>query len=211
MVIGGKAEGLVRLQELQLPVPPFVAVPVGEDIDEAAVAALGEPLAVRSSAVGEDGAHQSAAGQFETVLGVTRATLADAVAHVRSSTERARAYGVEGAVAVVVQQQVPATRAGVAFSRDPVTGADEVLIECALGGGEAVVSGAVTPDRYRVLEGTVRARAAGSVRTLRDDEASAVAELVRRTEAGFECPVDVEFCFEGRALWLLQCRPITTP
>jgi phosphoenolpyruvate synthase/pyruvate phosphate dikinase len=211
MVIGGKAEGLVRLQELQLPVPPFVAVPVGEEVDEAAVAALGEPLAVRSSAVGEDGASQSAAGQFETVLGVTRATLADAIAHVRSATERARAYGAEGEVAVVVQHQIPATRAGVAFSRDPVTGADEVLIECALGGGEAVVSGTVTPDRYHVREGTVRARAAGSVRTLRDDEVSAVAELVRRAEAGFECPVDVEFCFEGRALWLLQCRPITTP
>jgi phosphoenolpyruvate synthase/pyruvate phosphate dikinase len=211
MVIGGKAEGLVRLQELQLPVPPFVAVPVGEGVDEAAVAALGEPLAVRSSAVGEDGAHQSAAGQFETVLGVTRATLTDAIAHVRSATERARAYGAEGEVAVVVQHQILATRAGVAFSRDPVTGADEILIECALGGGEAVVSGAVTPDRYRVLDGEVRARAAGSVRALRDDEVSAVAELVRRAEAGFECPVDVEFCFEGRALWLLQCRPITTP
>jgi phosphoenolpyruvate synthase/pyruvate phosphate dikinase len=211
VVIGGKAEGLVRLQKLQLPVPSFVAVPVGEEVDEAAVAALGEPLAVRSSAVGEDGAHQSAAGQFETVLGVTRATLADAIAHVRSATERARAYGAEGEVAVVVQHQIPATRAGVAFSRDPVTGADEVLIECALGGGEAVVSGAVTPDRYRVLDGKVRARAVGTVRTLRDDEAADVAELVRRAEAGFECPVDVEFCFEGRALWLLQCRPITTP
>jgi phosphoenolpyruvate synthase/pyruvate phosphate dikinase len=211
MVIGGKAEGLVRLRELQLPVPPFVAVPVGEEVDEAAVAALGEPLAVRSSAVGEDGAHQSAAGQFETVLGVTRATLTDAIAHVRSATERARAYGAEGEVAVVVQHQILATRAGVAFSRDPVTGADEVLIECALGGGEAVVSGAVTPDRYRVLDGKVRARAVGTVRTLRDDEAADVAELVRRAEAGFECPVDVEFCFEGRALWLLQCRPITTP
>jgi phosphoenolpyruvate synthase/pyruvate phosphate dikinase len=211
VVIGGKAEGLVRLQKLQLPVPSFVAVPVGEEVDEAAVAALGEPLAVRSSAVGEDGAHQSAAGQFETVLGVTRATLADAIAHVRSATGRARAYGAEGEVAVVVQHQIPATRAGVAFSRDPVTGADEVLIECALGGGEAVVSGAVTPDRYRVLDGKVRARAVGTVRTLRDDEAADVAELVRRAEAGFECPVDVEFCFEGRALWLLQCRPITTP
>ncbi len=211
MVIGGKAEGLVRLRELQLPVPPFVAVPVGEEVDEAAVAALGEPLAVRSSAVGEDGAHQSAAGQFETVLGVTRATLADAIAQVRSATERARAYGAEGEVAVVVQHQIPATRAGIAFSRDPVTGADEVLIECALGGGEAVVSGAVTPDRYRVLDGKVRARAVGTVRTLRDDEAADVAKLVRRAEAGFECPVDVEFCFEGRALWLLQCRPITTP
>jgi phosphoenolpyruvate synthase/pyruvate phosphate dikinase len=210
VVIGGKAEGLVKLQELGLPVPPFVAVPVGEELDEPAVAALGEPLAVRSSAVGEDAADRSAAGQYETVLGVTRATLADAVAQVRAGTDRARAYGADGAVAVVVQRQVPATRAGVAFSRDPVGGGDEVLIECALGGGEAVVSGAITPDRYRVGGDRVYARAAGTTRTLRDDEAYDVAELVRRAEAGFGRPVDVEFCFEGRKLWLVQCRPITT-
>jgi len=210
VVIGGKAEGLIRLQELELPVPPFVAVPAGEEIDEAAVAALGEPLAVRSSAVGEDATDRSAAGQYETVLGVTRETLRSAVAHVRSGTERARAYGAEGAVGVVVQRQVPATRAGVAFSRDPVSGEDEILIECALGGGEAVVSGEVTPDRYRLRDGRVLARAAGSLRALRDDEAGDVAELVRRAEAGFGGPVDVEFCFEGRTLWLLQCRPITT-
>jgi len=210
MVIGGKAEGLVRLQELGLPVPPFVAVPVGEDVDEATVAALGEPLAVRSSATGEDAIERSAAGQYETVLGVTRATLLDAVAHVRSGTDRAAAYGAGGEIAVVVQRQVPATRAGVAFSRDPVGGGDEVLIECALGGGEAVVSGEITPDRYRVAGDRVHARAAGSVRTLRDDEARDVAALVRSAEAGFGRPVDVEFCFEGRTLWLVQCRPITT-
>jgi phosphoenolpyruvate synthase/pyruvate phosphate dikinase len=210
MVIGGKAEGLIRLQELGLPVPPFVAVPVGEEVDEAAVAALGEPLAVRSSAVGEDAADRSAAGQYETVLGVTRSTLSDAVERVRSSTDRATAYGASGDVAVVVQRQVPATRAGVAFSRDPVGGGDDVVIECALGGGEAVVSGEITPDRYRVAGDRVHARAAGSVRTLRDDEARDVAALVRSAEAGFGRPVDVEFCFEGRTLWLVQCRPITT-
>ena len=210
MVIGGKAEGLVRLQELGLPVPPFVAVPVGEDVDEAAVEALGEPLAVRSSAAGEDAAERSAAGQYETVLGVTRTTLRDAMANVRSGTDRAAAYGADGEIAVVVQRQVPATRAGVAFSRDPVGGGDDVLIECALGGGEAVVSGEITPDRYRVAGDRVHARAAGSVRTLRDDEAREVAALVRSAEAGFGRPVDVEFCFEGRTLWLVQCRPITT-
>jgi len=210
MVIGGKAEGLIRLQELGLPVPPFVAVPVGEEVDEAAVAALGEPLAVRSSAVGEDAADRSAAGQYETVLGVTRSTLSDAVERVRSGTDRATAYGASGDVAVVVQRQVPATRAGVAFSRDPVGGGDDVVIECALGGGEAVVSGEITPDRYRVAGDRVHARAAGSVRTLRDDEARDVAALVRSAEAGFGRPVDVEFCFEGRTLWLVQCRPITT-
>ena len=209
-MIGGKAEGLVRLQELGLPVPPFVAVPVGEEVDDAAVAALGEPLAVRSSAVGEDAVDRSAAGQYETVLGVTRETLHDAVARVRSGTDRAQAYGATGEVAVVIQRQVPATRAGVAFSRDPVGGGDHVLIECALGGGEAVVSGEITPDRYRVGADSVQARAAATIRTLRDDEAYGVAELVRKAEAGFGRPVDVEFCFEGRTLWLVQCRPITT-
>jgi rifampicin phosphotransferase len=210
MVIGGKAEGLVRLQSLGLPVPPFVTVPVGEEVDENAVAELGEPLAVRSSAVGEDAADRSAAGQYESVLDVTRAGLRAAVQHVRAATERAAAYGAAGDVAVVIQRQVPATRAGVAFSRDPVDGRDVVLIECALGGGEAIVSGLVTPDRYWVDGDHVRARATGAVRVLRDDEAHAIVALVRRAEAGFGTPVDVEFCFAGRELWLVQCRPITT-
>lgn len=210
VMIGGKAEGLVRLQGLGLPVPPFVAVPVGEDVDDAAVALLGEPLAVRSSAVGEDTADRSAAGQYETLLGVTRDRVRDAVAHVRSATVRAEAYGGGTEVAVVVQRQVPATRAGVAFSRDPVTGEDVVLIECALGGGEAIVSGTVTPDRYWVRHGIIRARARGTVRTLRDDEARVIVDAVRQAEAGFGAPVDVEFCFAGRELWLVQCRPITT-
>jgi phosphoenolpyruvate synthase/pyruvate phosphate dikinase len=212
VVIGGKAEGLAQLQALGLPVPPFVVVPAGEDVDsdEVAVASLGEPLAVRSSAVGEDAADRSAAGQYETVLHVQRDGLRDAVERVRASTDRAAAYGATGEVAVVVQRQIDATRAGVAFSRDPVDGRDVVLIECALGGGEAIVSGLVTPDRYWVDGEHVRARAAGAVRVLRDDEAHAIVALVRRAEEGFGTPVDVEFCFAGRELWLVQCRPITT-
>lgn len=209
---GGKAMGLARLVELGLPVPPAVVLPVGAELDDAAAIAerLGEPLAVRSSAVGEDAADRSFAGQYETVLGVDRAGLLDAVAHVRSGTSRADAYGQGGEVAVVIQHEVQATRAGVAFSRDPVTSSAEVFVECALGAGEQVVSGAVTPDRYWISERGVRARAAGNLRTLRDDEAEEVARLVRRAELGFGKPVDVEFCFEGRLLWLVQCRAITT-
>lgn len=210
--VGGKAAGLARLGELGLPVPPLIVLAVGEELDdlESVVARLGEPLAVRSSAIGEDGDERSAAGQYETVLDVRASGLLDAVARVRSSTERAEAYGAGGDVAVVIQRQIPATRAGVAFSRDPVTGADEIVIECALGGGEAIVSGEVTPDRYRVIGGRVRARATGSVRTLRDDEALVISDLVRRAETGFGVPVDVEFCLDRREPWLVQCRPITT-
>jgi pyruvate,water dikinase len=211
--VGGKAHGLARLVELGLPVPPAVVVPVGEELEDGAevVRLLGEPLAVRSSAVGEDGADRSSAGQYDTVLGVRADGLAAAVERVRRSadSERSLAYGASGPMAIVIQREIEASRAGVAFSRDPVTGEDAVFIECAAGGGEAVVSGTVTPDRYWVA-GSVRARAAGAVRTLRDDEAQTVAALVRTAAAGFGAPVDVEFCFEGRNVWLVQCRAVTT-
>jgi len=209
--VGGKAAGLARLVEFGFPVPPALVLPVGEELDdpEAVVARLGEPLAVRSSAVDEDGSERSAAGQYETLLGVSAEGLRAAVERVRAGTGRARAYGLRGGVAVVIQREVAATRAGVAFSRDPVRRDGAVLVECALGGGEAVVGGEVTPDRYRVGE-RVAARAGGPLRVLRDDEARAVAEHARRAEKCFGRPVDVEFCFEGRRLWLLQCRAITT-
>jgi rifampicin phosphotransferase len=211
--VGGKAAGLARLVELGLSVPPALVLPPDDELGDPRVVVrlLGEPLAVRSSAVGEDAADRSAAGQYDTVLDVGAAGLADAVERVRRGTERARAYGTSGGIAVVLQRQVPATRAGVAFSRDPLGGRDEVLVECALGRGDRIVSGLVTPDRYWVSDGRIRARAAGLVRTLRDDELRNLVDLVRRAEDGFGVPVDVEFCYDRRTVWLVQCRPITTP
>jgi phosphoenolpyruvate synthase/pyruvate phosphate dikinase len=221
--VGGKAAGLAALVRLGLPVPPAVVVPVSAqgvvDDPEGVIARLGEPLAVRSSAVGEDALDRSAAGQFESVMDVTRAGLADAVARVlRSSrSERVEAYGqATSRMAVVVQRQIAASRAGVAFSRDPVTGEDAVLVECVFGPGERLVSGEVAPDRFEIgADARVRARVVPKegerrlLRTLRDDEVHAVAGLVRRCEEGFGHPVDVEFCFERRVLWLVQCRALT--
>jgi pyruvate,water dikinase len=234
--VGGKALGLARLVELGLPVPPAVVLPVGW---EGGAAELGDiasrlpPLAVRSSATGEDSADRSGAGQYTSILAVRdAASLARAVARCRASAdaERVRAYtgGAPGSVAVIVQRQVRATRAGVAFSCDPVTGAREVVIEVVPGYGEGLVSGLANPDVFRVSGGAVRARRADKAamtatgrrrplsperrlsRTMRDDEARAVADMVLAAERGFERPVDVEFCFAGARLWLVQCRPITT-
>jgi phosphoenolpyruvate synthase/pyruvate phosphate dikinase len=236
--VGGKAMGLARLVALGLPVPAAVVLPVGwrgGDSDlAAAVEAIRPPFAVRSSAVGEDSSGRSAAGQFETVSGVrTTADLGPAVARCLASagSARAEAYvGETAPMAVVIQHQVAAGRSGVAFSLDPVTGRrDEVLVEAVFGHGEGIVGGVVDPDRYRVTDaGAVRVRRAVKpialepsgrrrrlpadrqpARTLRDDEAVAVARLVREAEAGFGGPVDVEFCFEAARLWLLQCRPVT--
>jgi phosphoenolpyruvate synthase/pyruvate phosphate dikinase len=241
--VGGKALGLARLVALGLPVPPAVVLDVSWH--EAYLAGeralpeldLGWPLAVRSSAADEDAADRSAAGQYESVMGVEGAeALAAAIEHCYAAAEgeRARAYRgeAETALAVVIQREVRAARAGVAFSADPVTGAREaVVVEAVLGHGEGIVSGEVTPDRYRVERsgGRVHARRADKrsmsdgrgrllevpeerrlARALRDDEARRVAELVERAEEGFGAPVDVEFCFDGEELWLVQCRPVTT-
>ena len=221
--VGGKAAGLSRLVELGLPVPPAVVVPVSAQgvlgASEEVVARLGEPLAVRSSAVGEDALDRSAAGQYETFTGVTGDTLTDAVARVWRSgaSDRARVYaGASVPMAVVIQREVVPSRSGVAFSRDPVTGERCILVESVFGHGERLVSGEIAPDRFRVeAERTVRARLAPKegafrlLRTLRDDELLLVAALVRRCEDGFGHAVDVEFCFEKRTPWLVQCRPLT--
>ena len=143
--------------------------------------------------------------------------MATVLASTRS--DRAVAYrGRDGApIAIVIQRQVAASRAGVAFTRDPISGENVVVIECVFGFGEELVGGRATPDRYRVSRsGAVSARLGpkdGSnrlLRTLRDDEACAVANAAWRAEKGFGLPVDLEFCFEGPTLWLVQCRPITT-
>jgi pyruvate,water dikinase len=98
-----------------------------------------------------------------------------------------------------------------------VTGAEEVMVECVFGHGEELVSGRKQPDRYRVSAGgEVQAELASKeepyrlLRTLRNDEVRTVADMTLRAERGFGSPVDVEFCFEGPRLWLVQCRAITT-
>jgi phosphoenolpyruvate synthase/pyruvate phosphate dikinase len=245
-VVGGKARGLAVLLGLGLPVPPAVVLTTDAhsrfreqgSLDaadrEALLAALdrlGEPLAVRSSAADEDAGDRSAAGQYDSVMGVRgpEAVVA-AVEHCWREAEsgRALAYrdGAAASVALVVQREVPADRA------DPVTGADSgVLIEAVFGHGEGAVGGAVTPDRYRVQRdsGAVSARVADksgaadgsgefsplpperrTARVLRDDEARAVARLAETAEEGLGGPVDVEFCFARGELWAVQCRPITT-
>jgi phosphoenolpyruvate synthase/pyruvate phosphate dikinase len=250
--VGGKAKGLAQLAGLGLPVPTARVLESSvhaefartgrlaeEVVRELAATAeeLGGPLAVRSSAADEDVADKSAAGQYESVMGVVGAeALRAAVERCfrAADSERARAYrgGAAAGVALVVQQEAIAQRAGVAFSVDPVSGsADAIVIEAAFGHGEGVVSGEITPDRYLVRRsnGRVQARVAEKrmwsdgrggfhplpaerqlARVLRDDEARRTAGLVEIAAEGFGAPVDVEFCWSGSQLWLVQCRPITT-
>ena len=183
---GSKAVGLGDAARHGLRVPPGVAL--SGDLVEAiassdergmeklakAVAALPAPFAVRSSAVDEDGAAASFAGQHLTVLNVHSAVdIPGAVREVwwSANSDSAISYRqrvgmfTRPSVGIVVQTLLNPTVAGVMFTEHPVTGADERLIEASWGLGEAVVAGLVVPDQFRLdRSGRVLERKAGHKR-----------------------------------------------
>jgi pyruvate,water dikinase len=210
--VGGKAYNCARLKQAGFPVPDALVVPA--DATDADVRELaGEPwfdrwppstlFAVRSSGLGEDSAGHSFAGIHETRLNVPRAEVVDEALRCRRSTasEQARAYrearqlsADETSIAVMIQTMVPAVRSGVAFTMNPVTDADELVIDSVDGLGEALVGGQVTPDEE----------------VLPKDDDRPLARLLVAIERHYGAPQDVEWCYDGSQYWIVQSRPITT-
>ncbi len=171
---GSKAVGLGDAARQGLPIPPGVALS-GELVEAVAsgdgraiekvlkaVAPLRGPFAVRSSAVDEDGAAASFAGQHLTVLNVASSgEVPNAVRDVwwSANSDSAITYRqrvglfTRPSVGVVVQTLLDPSAAGVMFTENPVTGAAERLIEASWGLGEAVVAGLVIPDHFRIDRG----------------------------------------------------------
>lgn len=254
-VFGGKAVQLGAAIRSGLPVPPGYALspPLVEAVvadHPPAVAALGRIseelglMAVRSSAPDEDSAGASFAGAHLSVLGVLgHHAVVTAVRDVHASGRLAGAHAYrttmgldpDSRMAVVAQQLVDADTAGVLFTRNPMTGADERVVEASWGLGEAVVAGLVTPDHYRVARGgrlleqlpgdkdvAVRARSGGPAAEVPIDPDLVAtlclgeAQLAALDELAAQCDEvygsrdhDIEFAFRGEELFLLQRRPIT--
>ncbi|HEX4824197.1 MAG TPA: PEP/pyruvate-binding domain-containing protein [Candidatus Polarisedimenticolaceae bacterium] len=182
-LFGAKAVGLGQAIRDGLPVPPGFAL--SGDIVEAVasgetratqevvkrVRPLGGPLAVRSSAVDEDGASASFAGQHLTLLNVRTADDVSAALNKvwwSANSDSAITYRqkigrfTRPSVGVVVQALLDPEAAGVMFTTNPVTGDDERVIEAAWGLGEAVVAALVIPDNFRIdRQGNVLERIPG--------------------------------------------------
>lgn len=191
---------------------------------------LGGSLSVRSSAVKEDLAGRSFAGQYRSFLNIT--TAAELLARIEdcwesAASEAVRAYlaasRVEGAeaeaplMAVILQRMVHAAWSGVAFSRDPrhPDAENAVWIEAVRGTGEALVSGRRTPWRARVDRGgapRVVYDGGPSPRLPEEIPWSAIAGLLAGLEERLGLPeLDIEWALDRDGmLWLLQLRPITT-
>ncbi|MBE9075738.1 glycerol-3-phosphate acyltransferase [Romeria aff. gracilis LEGE 07310] len=233
--VGTKAATLSQLTAWGYPVPPGYVLPAGDDptlLVELINPLPSQPVVARSSAVGEDLLTASAAGQYLSILDLTSGEeLEAAIAACFNAYNRpaARRYrrdrGLpEGGMSVLVQRQVPGVFSGVAFSRDPVAQAgNAVVIEALPGAATQVVSGQVTPERYRVsiddrlidpdqswlppAEQTPAIQGHGQVPA---NLLQQVAFLARHLEARYHgLPQDVEWSFDGEQLWVLQSRPIT--
>lgn len=186
-----------------------------------ALAADGTTLfAVRSSAVGEDGASASFAGQLRTELEVPARDVPAAVNRVWESAGAAnvalyRSKSGETApltTAVLVQRMVPASVAGVVFSVDPVSGdAERMVISACAGLGEQLVSGQVDGENYFCTRDGILLEGSAAQRPLLDEKTlKALCTMAHELESFFGVPQDVEWAIAEDKVYLLQSRPITT-
>ena len=220
---GGKAWGLAELTRLGHSVPTGFVVagvtrsPLPDEVTQR-FARMRAPVAVRSSATGEDGAEHSFAGQYDTVLGVvTPEDFAAAVGRcaVSVASDRATAYGGAEPVEmhVVVQRMVDARAAGVVFTADPTTGRRDLLVIDAIAGlGEALVDGSAVSDHLVLTsDGTQAVRDVGDDPVLSDDEVDQIRTGALQAAEHWGRPMDLEWAIDQAGkLWWLQARPVTT-
>jgi pyruvate,water dikinase len=229
---GGKGATLAQLHQSGYPVPDgFVILPSAFDGDsltadawdqvEAQLGCLrsagaGVSFAIRSSALSEDSAHASFAGEFETVLDArSDDAVRAAIETVRGSRSRERvaaysqAHGLSTLqeMAVVVQRLVRAEYSGVLFTADPVTGSRAAMTGNFVPGlGDRLVSGEAEPQTF-VLQ-RPRGHYEGPPELKRCGRK--LFKLAMRLERDLGGPQDIEWAIAGSKVYLLQSRPITT-
>lgn len=236
-----------RIEELRL--PEELDAELRAALPRLRVPGLAQSFAVRSSSPEEDLEGSSFAGGYESLLGVgeegleaaIRAVFASAFAERILAYKRERGYDPSQVrIAVIIQTMVPAEVAGVAFSLNPLNNCyDEALVEASFGLGEALVSGAVEPDRFlldkpgrRLLETRIgrkafamRLGAEGGVHagdaaagdglepgtrpSLGEAELLELLDLILAVETRLGMPVDLEWARAGGRFHLLQARPVT--
>ncbi len=260
-LVGGKAFHLGLLMRSGFNVPKGFAV-TSNAFHQVVAAAGGQPrlsaplraaviaawrragfteAAVRSSASEEDGRQASWAGVFPTLLPVTGeeelvaavercfAALHSPEADLYRAKRRSAA---PPAMAVLVQELVPARAAGIIYTAHPLTGGgDHIVVNAVRGLGEPLAAGRISGDTFVLgRDGCLKAATvtgqpfmltpagevplAGEARSrpaISETEASALARLAVDVETVFSCPQDIEFAIGGETIHLLQSRPITRP
>jgi phosphohistidine swiveling domain-containing protein len=231
--IGNKATNLLRLQRKGFPIPvtyvcswEAYARYLQDDVAlvEALQAELSRKLpptvsyAVRSSANLEDAHERSFAGQFKSVLNVRGVpALLQAIWSIWATTQSTgvhtylERHALEPAslrMAVLIQEMVTPVVSGVAFSRNPITGIDEIVVEAVHGSGTALMHEGITPYRWthRWGQWQTQPEQTDIDRAVID----AVVAQTRRIVKAFQHPVDLEWVYDGQSVYWVQLREITS-
>ncbi|MCR8632204.1 phosphoenolpyruvate synthase [Paenibacillus radicis (ex Xue et al. 2023)] len=201
--------------------------------------------AVRSSATAEDLPHASFAGQQDTYLNIIgKDAILQHISKCWASlfTDRAVIYRMQNGfdhsqvyLSVIVQRMVFPQASGILFTADPITSNRKLLsIDASFGLGEALVSGLVSADCYRVQDGEIVDKSIATkkiaiygrkeggtetkqidpdqqkTQTLTEQQILQLARIGRQIEAYFGCPQDIEWCLVDDTFYIVQSRPITT-
>ncbi|HDR7708035.1 TPA: phosphoenolpyruvate synthase [Bacillus thuringiensis] len=228
----------------------IMAVEIPVDVVESVVYYLSHfgdehAYAVRSSATAEDLPYASFAGQQDTYLNIIGKE--NILQHIKKCwaslfTDRAVIYRMQNgfdhnqvSICVVVQKMVFPEASGILFTADPITSNRKVLsIDASFGLGEALVSGLVSADNYKVKEDEIVEKVIATkklaiygrkeggtetkkispnqqkVQTLTEQQILQLARIGRQIEAYFGCPQDIEWCLVDDTIYIVQSRPITT-
>lgn len=232
----------IRQTVMEEEIPSDVVEAVTESLSR-----LGEEhaYAVRSSATAEDLPHASFAGQQDTYLNIIG--IEAILRHIRKCwaslfTDRAVIYRIQNGfdhrqvyLSVIVQRMVYPQASGILFTADPMTSNRKVLsIDASFGLGEALVSGLVSADGYKVREGKILDKRIATktvaiygridggtetrqidpnqqkTQTLTDEQILELARIGKQIEAYFGEAQDIEWCLVNDTFHIVQSRPITT-
>ncbi|WP_338448432.1 phosphoenolpyruvate synthase [Niallia oryzisoli] len=237
-VVSGKLRSLIEKAEIPLAIETEIVRYLSEFGEEQA-------YAVRSSATAEDLPLASFAGQQDSFLNIRGQE--EILRHVRKCwaslfTDRAVIYRIQNGfdhhnvyLSVVIQRMIFPQASGILFTADPVTSNRKIVsIDASFGLGEALVSGLVSADNFKVRNGTIvektisakklaiHALEEGGIeekeiewdqqnqQTLTDSEILQLEQVGRKIEAYFSCPQDIEWCLSEGTFYIVQSRPITT-
>ncbi|MED2864896.1 phosphoenolpyruvate synthase [Bacillus thuringiensis] len=246
-----KSEDRAQVGEISRQIREVImAVDIPFDVEKAVTHDLSRfgdehAYAVRSSATAEDLPHASFAGQQDTYLNVIGKEAI--LQHIKKCwaslfTDRAVIYRMQNgfdhkqvSISVVVQRMIFPEASGILFTADPITSNRKLLsIDASFGLGEALVSGLVSADNYKVKEGEIAGKIIATkkiamygrkeggietkqiasnqqnVQTLTEQQILQLARIGRQIEAYFGCPQDIEWCLANDTFYIVQSRPITT-